>query len=148
MDVHRATITEHPIIGIREVVDDPGPLFASASVRLFALAAVTDVTITGAIIGLYYRVDERGFDMAVAVPVAEIPEHLPDGIISGTISPGPAYTAIHRGSYDALPAAWDEMMATIGSVDTTMPCWEEYLVGPETTDDPASWETRLVQPVH
>ena len=147
MEIQQATITEQPIIGIRQVVDDPGPLFASASMRLLALAGSRDVTITGAILGVYYRVDENGFDMAVAVPVAKLPESLPDGISSGTLSPGGAYTAIHRGSYDGLPDAWDEMKSRIGGAETAMPCWEEYVVGPETTEDPEQWETRLVQPM-
>ena len=53
------------------------------------------------------------------------------------------------GPYDGLPEAWSDLMATpnIAAGTPTMPCWEEYVTGPESGSGPADWRTTLVQPL-
>lgn len=146
MDITETSIDPQPIVGIRRTVGDPGELFATATGRLFAWAEQHGVVIDGTPIGVYYRVEDDAFDMAVAVRVDAAPATVADDMFVGTLGTPHAFVAVHHGPYDRLPDAWAEMMAAIGDADLLMPCWEEYRIGPDASDDPAAWETLLVQP--
>lgn len=146
MDIDETRIAPRPIVGIRRTVDDPGELFATATGRLLSWVEQHGVGTDRVPIGVYFRVDEGTYDMAVAVRVDEAPTFVADDMFVGTLGAPHAFVTTHRGPYDRIPASWGEMMATIGDAPLAMPCWEEYLVGPDATEDPGKWRTLLVQP--
>jgi effector-binding domain-containing protein len=88
------------------------------------------------------------FDFEICVPV-------PTPVTAtGRVKPGrwPAMTvaqAVHHGSYEGLAAAWGELRAWVaaGGHTPTADLWERYLLGPETSPDPANWRTELSQPL-
>ena len=75
----------------------------------------------------------------------QLVRHLSD-LPFGELAQGSVVTI---GSYDGLPNAWGELMSAPAIADgkPTMPCWEEYVAGPESTEDPSTWRTLLVQPI-
>jgi effector-binding domain-containing protein len=88
------------------------------------------------------------FDFEIGVPV-QTPL-----TATGRVTPGlwPAMRlarTVYHGGYEGLAAAWGEFLAWVkGSGHTPSPdLWERYLVGPETSPDPADWRTELNQPL-
>jgi effector-binding domain-containing protein len=73
---------------------------------------------------------------------------------NGRVKPGALPAArvartIYSGPYEGLHAAWGEFnkwMAANG-LRQADDLWEVYLVGPESTPDPANWQTELNRPV-
>jgi effector-binding domain-containing protein len=88
------------------------------------------------------------FDFEICVPV-------PSPVTAaGRVKPGlwPAMTvarAVYRGDYEGLGAAWGEFLAWVAAGGHTPgpDLWERYLVGPETSPDPADWRTELNKPL-
>jgi len=88
------------------------------------------------------------FDFDVCIPVASTVA------AAGRVKPGRrpatkvARTVFH-GPYDGLAAAWGEFCAWIEANGHTprADLWECYLLGPESSGDPAAWRTELNQPL-
>ncbi len=148
MEIQEITLGSRPIIGIREQVTDPGEFFARALPALFAWATEHEAKIDGPPLGVYYHVDESGFDMAVALFVhGDVDPGEP--LFSGHLPGGRAATYDYAGSYEGLSSAWAEfrhLLADAG-LHPRGENWEEYHVGPESGKDTSRWRTRLVQPV-
>jgi len=92
--------------------------------------------------------DPENFDVEVGVPVAA------PVAASGPMHPGglPATRvarAIYRGPYEGLVDAWAEFGEWLGTqrVRQGQTLWETYLVGPESSPDPAEWRTQLNRPL-
>ncbi len=130
-----------PVEKIAEMVD---PLFE----KVYAYVGQAGGQIEGGALAIYYGEPGAEFDMECAVPLASQLSGEGD-IKPGTLSAGKIVVATHRGAYDGLKAAWSdfEKSAYRDGVETGMPCWEEYIVGPESEQDPAKWVTQLVCPV-
>lgn len=88
------------------------------------------------------------FDFKACVPVST------PVAPTGRVTPGRREAArvartIYTGSYEGLGAAWGEFCAWVAANGHTprADLWESYLVGPETTPNPAEWKTELNQPL-
>ncbi len=88
------------------------------------------------------------FDFEICVPVSEPIQ------VSGEVRPGiwPSMRVartVYRGEYEGLAGAWPKFLACIAEqgLATTEDLWERYLVGPETSHDPADWRTELNRPL-
>ena len=57
--------------------------------------------------------------------------------------------AIHHGDYEGLSDSWEEFMGWIEEQghDPAQDQYQCYVVGPETSDDPADWRTELFKPI-
>lgn len=88
------------------------------------------------------------FDFEISVPVSRPvtaegrvkPSQWPEMTVAQTIYSGP---------YDGLAEAWGEFRDWIDSNGHKAgnELWERYLVGPESSPDPASWRTELNWPL-
>ena len=148
MDINQITLEERPIVAIRKTVSDPGLLFDEALPKLFDFVAAHATEVNGPSLGVYYRIQEGEFDMAVALPVASLAEA--EGEIAATSLPGgPAITAEYVGPYEGLGEAWANLRHAIADAGQKARAegWEEYLVGPESGLDPREFQTILVQTV-
>jgi effector-binding domain-containing protein len=144
------TVKERTIIGIRDKVNDPGSLFASALPMLFSYCAEHGTVIAGPPLGIYYDVADGTFDMAVALPVEGPVEPRDTSMFVGSLPGGRVVRGTHVGPYDQITQAWGVLMDHAESVGLTRldgPCWEEYKLGPESGENPSEWRTDLVQPV-
>jgi effector-binding domain-containing protein len=84
------------------------------------------------------------FDFEISVPLASPVS------AAGRVKPGvwPAMKVartVYQGSYEGLGEAWGEFLDWIETNGhrTADDLWERYLVGPESTPDPAAWRTEL-----
>ena len=149
MDISTTSIPARTIVGIRDTDTDPGTMFAAVTGELFGFVGQRGLEVTGPLLGVYYHVEDTSFDMAVAVPVAWAPENLGDRFFTEQLGAESAVVGEYIGPYDGLPEAWSDLMASpnIAAGTPTMPCWEEYVTGPESGSGPADWRTTLVQPL-
>jgi effector-binding domain-containing protein len=56
---------------------------------------------------------------------------------------------VYHGDYEGLPVAWAEFKEWIeaNGHSCAVDLWERYLVGPESSDNPADWRTELNRPL-
>jgi effector-binding domain-containing protein len=90
------------------------------------------------------RLDPNVFDFEIAVPVTR--RVSPVGRVRpGSLAAATVARVVHRGGYEGLPAAWPELDAWIADQGDRPrgDFWERYVRGPETSADPATWETEL-----
>lgn len=109
--------------------------------------------VQGPAIGWYRGMPTDTVDLAAGFPVTGLGPGpvgtVDDGVEVVEMPGGPAVAALHVGSYDGLPAAWQQVAqwqaanAGPGRGDF----WEEYLTEPAPDGDPSRSETRLVVPL-
>jgi effector-binding domain-containing protein len=88
------------------------------------------------------------FDFEICLPVA-MPVSAVGRVRPGEIRAATVARTVHHGPFDGLGSAWGELQAWILAQGHAAGAdfWECYLVGPETSADPAAWRTELNQPL-
>ena len=102
----------------------------------------------GPVFSYHYRLDPKVFDFEVGVPVKA--EFKPTGrVIAGTLPASKVAIAVHQGGYEGLADAWGEFNDWVIEQELTPleSLWECYAKGPESSPDPALWETMLFRPL-
>ena len=130
-----------PIADIKSVM---GPAVG----ELFAGVAAQSVAVIGSWFTHHFRRPTDTFDFEAGVPVAT------PVAAAGRVLPStrPALTVArteYKGGYEGLAGAWGEFHAWLKANNHTPTgdLWEWYIVGPESTSDPAGWRTILEQPL-
>jgi effector-binding domain-containing protein len=140
----RLTATIHLTIPRAEIGLVMGPAIA----EVLAALAAQGIEPVGPCFSFHPQRPTEIFDFAVGFPVnaAIIPV--------GRVKPGklPAVTTarmIYQGGYDGLAAAWGDFCLWIETEGLTAQdsLWECYLVGPESSPNPADWRTELNRPL-
>ena len=126
---------------IRQVM---GPAIAEA----MAAAAAQGVGPAGPVYSHHFKMDPDVFDFEVGVPVSG-PIQPTGRVVASQLPAATVARTIYRGDYEGLGAAWGEFCQWISAQGHKAAdnLWERYLVGPETSPDPAKWETELNRPV-
>jgi effector-binding domain-containing protein len=116
--------------------------------EVYAAIAAQGVAPAGPWFTHHLRMDPAVFDFEICVPVSA------PVTASGRVQPGlwPAMTVVrtvYHGPFEGLGDAWGEFDAWIAAngYQAAGDLWERYLVGPETTPDPAAWRTELNRPL-
>ncbi|MEP7123654.1 MAG: GyrI-like domain-containing protein [Byssovorax sp.] len=116
--------------------------------ELMGAVAAQGIALAGPWLTHHRRMVPDIFDFEVSVPVAT-----PITAV-GRVQPGewPAIKVartVYHGGYERLSDGWIELMAWIAAEGHTPApdLWEVYLVGPESSPDPASWCTELSRPL-
>jgi effector-binding domain-containing protein len=88
------------------------------------------------------------FDFEVCVPVAK-PVRAVGRVRPGRLPAARVARTIYHGPYEGLGDAWSAFCDWIDANGHTPreDLWECYLVGPESSDDPAQWRTELNRPL-
>ncbi|HWI64726.1 MAG TPA: GyrI-like domain-containing protein [Symbiobacteriaceae bacterium] len=93
----------------------------------------------------HLRFDPEIFDFEICVPVSG--PVTPVGRVQlGNFPATTVARTVYHGPFEGLAGAWGEFDAWIrANGHTTAPdLWEVYLVGPESSSDPADWRTELI----
>lgn len=113
-----------------------------------AVIAGQGIKATGPWFTRHLKIDRQTFDFEICVPVAK------EITASGRVSPARLDEAkvartIFRGSYENLGQAWKQFGEWIEAQGYPLSDerWERYLKGPESSADPAGWETELNRPI-
>jgi effector-binding domain-containing protein len=96
----------------------------------------------------YFDYTEEEADFEAGFPVAR-PVSGSGRVEPGELPGGQAAVTLHRGPYEGLAEAHDEIGRWVlaNDHDPAGPVWEVYLVGPLLESDPARWETEVVWPL-
>lgn len=117
-----------------------GPAFP----ELLQAVAAQDVAPAGPVFSHFLKMTPELFEFEIGVPVASDIEP------AGRVRPGqlPAATVVqtvYQGPYEGLPGAWGQFDRLVDEAGHQKlgELWEEYIYGPESSPDPATWRTRL-----
>lgn len=138
------TATIHLTIPRDQIQQVMGPAIG----EVMAALAAQGIAPAGPVFSHHFHMDPATFDFEVGVPVPSPvkavgrvqPSQLPAAKVARTI---------YRGPYEGLGPAWGEFCAWIKTqkLATTPNLWEFYAQGPESSPDPATWQTELNQPL-
>ena len=116
--------------------------------ELHAVLAAQGVTPSGPWFTHHRRMDPSVFDFEICLPVSR--PIVPSGRVEAGCLPAAtvARTVLH-GPYEGLADAWGRLESWIGAQGhrPAPHLWERYVVGPETSADPADWRTELNRPL-
>ena len=116
--------------------------------ELMATVGAQGIATTGPWFSHHLRMVPDIWDFEIGVPVAApvaaagrvIPGHLPAVKVARTV---------YHGGYEGLGDAWGEFNAWIetNGHSPAEDFWEQYVVDPSSSPDPASWRTELTRPL-
>ena len=116
--------------------------------ELHAVLAAQDATPSGPWFTHHRRMDPSVFDFEICLPVSR--PIVPSGRVQAGCLPAAtvAQTVLH-GPYEGLGEAWGQLESWIAAQGhrSAPDLWERYVVGPETSADPADWRTELNRPL-
>ena len=116
--------------------------------ELMATVANQGIEPAGPWFAHHLRMDRDTFDFEIGVPVTR--SVAPAGrVVPGQLPAATVARTVFHGDFEGLPNAWRDFDEWIGAAGHTPrpDLWERYLVGPETSPDPASWRTELNRPL-
>ena len=123
-------------------------VFGPAVGELMAALAAQGVAPVGAVFAHHLKMSPNTFDFELGVRVSGPVK------ASGRVRPGqlPAVKVartVHSGPYEGLPSAWAEFVKWMraNGHEQAENLWEVYLVGPQSSPDPANWRTELNRPL-
>jgi effector-binding domain-containing protein len=149
-EVKLKEVAATPLAGVRTTCgpNEIGKVMGEALQTLFHRLGAAGVPVVGPPLAIYYRYDEEGVDMEVAVPVGgPVPEW--DGVVADSLPEGLVAMTVHVGSYQTIGKGWEALMEWVQQHghEALSPCWETYLTDPATEPDSSKYVTELYQPV-
>jgi len=116
--------------------------------EVMATVATQGIGPAGPVFSHHLRMDPKIFDFEVGVPVTA-PVTATGRVQPGELPSKKVARTIYRGPYEGLGAAWEEFSAWVAANGHTPAedLWEFYVSGPESSPDPANWQTELNRPL-
>ncbi len=116
--------------------------------EIFAALAAQGIAPTGALFCHHLRMHPDIFDFRICVPVATAVTAT-GRVQAGQLPAATVAQTVFHGGYEGLGAAWGEFKQWVAAQGhaTRPDLWECYLTGPESSPDPAQWQTQLNQPL-
>lgn len=116
--------------------------------ELMAAVSAQGITPVGPWFNHHLRMEPDIFDFELGVPVTS--PISPTGRVEiGELPAGLVARTVYQGPFEGLGAAWEDFESWIVS-EGHIPApdlWECYLVGPESSSNPADWRTELNRPL-
>ena len=116
--------------------------------EVIAAVVAQGIEPVGPVFSHHFQMNPGVFDFEVGVPVTKPvtpvgrvqPSQLPAAKVARTM---------YRGPYEGLVGAWGEFNEWLiaNGHSTAANLWEFYVVSPESTSDPAMWQTELNRPL-
>jgi len=131
--IPKAEIREHMGRGIEEVL---------------GVVTAQGIGPTGPLLTRHHRIAADVWDFDIGVPVSAAVT--PTGrVVGGELPAATVVRTTYHGAYEGLPGGWGELETWIkaNGHQPSGELWERYVVGPESTKDPADWRTELNRPL-
>jgi effector-binding domain-containing protein len=102
----------------------------------------------GPAFSLHFRIEPEIFDFELGIPVSG-PVREEGRVRASELPAAKVARTIYHGPYEGLAEAWGQLDAWIvaNGHKGAPNLWERYVVGPESQDDPANWQTELNHPL-
>ncbi len=141
---NQLTAVIHLIIPRAEIRHVMGP----GIVELMAALKDQRVSPAGPVFSHHMRMDPSTFNFEIGVPIASSIKAV--GRVKMAMLKGTTVArTIYRGPYEGLGPAWGEFIQWIIANGHTpaIDLWECYIVGPESSPNPAKWQTEFNRPL-
>jgi effector-binding domain-containing protein len=133
------TMTEQPIVYLSGTAnwENAFETIVDSFKKVYAFLEKENIAPTGPPMTIYTSTDDKGFQFRAAVPVAEPPANLPEGIAAAKSPAGKALKYVHRGTYDSLDATYELIANQLDEkgLEAQEVFVETYLNDPRTTPD-------------
>jgi effector-binding domain-containing protein len=150
MQIDRVELEPRTMLGVHERVKmaDLTEYFGRAFEKSAAALAEQGLAPAGPPLALYHGMPTDTVDVTAGFPVAGAARASADVVVT-ELPAGEAITSIYTGPYDGMTRTYDQIAAWLQEQDLTTGAdmWEEYLTGPDSDPDPATWQTRIVFPL-
>jgi effector-binding domain-containing protein len=102
----------------------------------------------GPVFSHHHRMVPDMWDFEIGVPVSG-PVTPVGRVVAGELPAAKVARTVYHGDYEGLGDGWGELAAWITAEGLTVApnFWECYLTNPDTTPDPADWQTELNKPM-
>jgi effector-binding domain-containing protein len=142
--VDQLTAVIHLIVPREEIQNVMGPGVG----EVMATLAAQGIAATGPWFTHHFRKPTDTFDFEICIPVP-MPVSATGRVKPGRLAARKVARTIYHGRYEGLAEAWGEFHAWIAASghSPATDLWERYVVGPESSLDPAGWRTELNQPL-
>jgi effector-binding domain-containing protein len=123
-------------------------VFGPAVGELMAALAAQGIEPVGVVFARHLKMSPDTFDFELGVKVAA-PVKATGRVKPGQLPAAKVARTVYSGPYEGLPFAWGEFnqwMKANGH-EQAEDLWEVYLVGPQSSPDPANWRTELNRPL-
>jgi effector-binding domain-containing protein len=119
-----------------------------AITELLTALASQGITPSGPMLSYHRRIEPENFDVEISFPVGG-PIAETGRVKAGQLPETTVARTVYHGAYEGLGNAWKEFDGWITASGHTRAgnLWERYVVGPESTPDPAEWRTELNCPL-
>jgi effector-binding domain-containing protein len=116
--------------------------------ELMGALAAQGIAPTGPWLTHHLRMDPDVFDFEICLPVA-VPVAAVGRVRPGQLRAARVARTVYHGGYEGLGPAWGEFEAWLAAngYQGEADLWECYLVGPESSPNPADWRTELNRPL-
>jgi effector-binding domain-containing protein len=116
--------------------------------ELFATLAAQGIAPAGPLFNHFFSMGGGVFDFEVGVPV-EAPVTPAGRVVPGCLPAVRAVRTTYHGPYEGLHSAWRQFgeLAREQGHKAAPGIREYYVYGPESSPDPATWRTELIQPL-
>ena len=96
----------------------------------------------------HHKMTPEAFDFDICVPVSA-PVAAVGRVKAGLRPPLKVVRTTYHGPYEGLGGAWQEFVAwaEANNFKTASDLYECYVVGPESSSNPADWRTELIRPL-
>jgi effector-binding domain-containing protein len=113
-----------------------------------AALAAQGVEPVGAVFAHHLKMSPDAFDFELGVEVSA-PVKATGRVKPGQLPAVKVARTVYSGPYEGLPSAWDEFVKwmRVNGHEQAENLWEVYLVGPQSSPDPANWRTELNRPL-
>jgi effector-binding domain-containing protein len=138
------TATVHLTVPRSEIRNVMGPGLNEVK----AAVAAQGITASGPWLTHHLKMDPKTFDFEICVPVPS-PVSAVGRVKPGKLPARRVARTVYHGSYEGLGEAWAELNRWIEAqgLEAAPDLWECYLAGPESSPDPAAWQTELTRPL-
>jgi effector-binding domain-containing protein len=122
--------------------------FGPAVQELMSTLADQGVKPVGAVFAHHLRMPPDMFDFELGVEVAA-PVKAAGRVKPGQLPAAKVARTVYHGPYDGLPDGWGEFVRWMkaNGHEQAEDLWEVYQVGPQSSPDPADWQTELNRPL-
>ena len=123
-------------------------VFGPAVGELMAALAEQGVKPSSAVFAHHLKMSPDTFDFELGVKVSA-PVKATGRVKPGALPAVKVARTVYSGPYEGLPSAWGEFNKWLkaNGYEQAENLWEVYLVGPQSSPDPANWRTELNRPL-
>lgn len=152
-DIEQTQTTSSPYLGAKASSStDPamiGQVMGETYGKVMSFMSANKIEMAGPPISIVLSYDEEGTEMICAIPTANQVDVGAEGMMSGMTYEGLALKTIHKGDYDLMESAYNDLMAYISyyNFDINGNPWEVYVTDPGAVPDTTEWITEIYFPV-